>query len=65
VSIEVGEAKEGLNIADIVGLWPVKDYLHLILVHAETQCGAVETQEFDSILFPLTLLCLSKEAMLL
>jgi hypothetical protein len=65
VSIEVHEAKEGLNIADIAGLRPIEDYLHLILVHAETQCGAVETQEFDSILFPFALLCLSEEAMLL
>jgi hypothetical protein len=34
--IEVCEAKEGLNIAHIVGLQPVKDYLYLILIHAET-----------------------------
>ena len=41
--IEIRESEEGLNIADVLGLRPVEDDLHLLLVHADSQCRAVET----------------------
>ena len=41
--IEICESEEGLNIADVSGLRPVKDDLHLLLVHADSRRGAVET----------------------
>ena len=41
--IEIHESEEGLNIVDVLGLWPVKDDLHLLLVHADSRHRAVET----------------------
>ena len=41
--IEICESEEGLNIADILGLRPVEDDLHLLLIHADSRCRAVET----------------------
>ena len=42
-TIEICKSKEGLNIADILGLRPVKNDLNLLLVHADSRCRAVET----------------------
>ena len=41
--IEICESEEGLNITDVSGLWPVEDDLHLLLIHADSRCGVVET----------------------
>ena len=41
--IEIRESEEGLNIADISGLQPVEDDLHLLLIHADSRRRAVET----------------------
>ena len=42
-TIEICESEEGLNIADLSGLQPVEDDLHLLLIHVNRQHGAVET----------------------
>ena len=43
MTIEICKSEEGLNIADISGLQPVEDDLHLLLIHVDSRRGAVET----------------------
>jgi hypothetical protein len=62
--IEVHEAKEGLNIVDVSGFWPVKDYLDLVFIHLQPLCGALVTKELDCVLLLFTLLQLSVETVL-
>ena len=58
--MEIRKSEEGLNIADISGLWPIEDDLHLLLIHADSQCGAVETmlsQPMDNLPNMLQMVC--------
>ena len=35
MSVEVGKAKEGLNVFDLLGLWPILDNLNFVWEHGE------------------------------
>jgi hypothetical protein len=64
VSIEVGEAKERLNIFDFVRFGPVEDSLNFALVHMESIRSENESEILDGRLGELAFFSLSVELML-
>ena len=64
MSIEVGEAKERLNIFDFVRFGPVEDSLNFALVHMESIRSENESEILDGRLGELAFFSLSVELML-
>jgi hypothetical protein len=47
--IEVGEAKEGLNVLDFPQFWPIEDGLHFVFSHAESVRGKDVSEVFHTV----------------
>ncbi|KIO02469.1 hypothetical protein M404DRAFT_147757, partial [Pisolithus tinctorius Marx 270] len=64
MAVEVGKAKERLNVFDLARLRPITDGLDFFLRHREASRGEVESKVFDRVRVPLelTLLWLCIEA---
>jgi hypothetical protein len=47
--VEVGEAKEGLNVLDFLQFWPIEDGLHFVFSHAESVGGKDVSEVFYTV----------------
>jgi hypothetical protein len=47
--VEVGEAKEGLNVFDFPWFWPIEDGLHFVFSHAESIGGENVSKVFHTV----------------
>ena len=52
--IEVGEAKEGLNVFDLLRLWPLLDDLDILIRHCQAEVPQDVSEELNGILVPFT-----------
>jgi hypothetical protein len=48
-AVEVGEAKEGLNVFDFLWFWPIKDGLHFVFGYAESVGGENVSKVFHTV----------------
>jgi hypothetical protein len=63
--VEVGKAKEGLNVFDFLWSWPIEDGLHFVLSHAESIVGKDVSKVFHTVPVELAFPSVGIQAMLL
>ena len=61
--IEVGEAKEGLNVFDLLRFWPLLDNLEFFIGHCQANVRQYISEEFYIISVPFTFICFGVETM--
>ena len=61
--IEVGEAKEGLNVFDLPRFRPLLDNLNFFVSHCQAKVRQNISEELNGILVPFTFSCFGLETM--
>ena len=59
--IEVGEAKEGLNIFDLLRFQPLLDNIDFLVSHCQAEVHQDISKELNGILVPFTFICFGVE----
>jgi hypothetical protein len=49
LAVEVGKAKEGLNVFDFLQFWPIEDCLHFVFSHVESVGGKDVSEVFHTV----------------
>ena len=62
--IEVGEAKEGLNVFDLLRFWPLLDDLDFLIGHCQAKVHQDVSKEFNGISVPFPFIHFSIETVL-
>ena len=61
--IEVGEAKEGLNVFNLLRFWPLLDNFDFLISHCQAEVCQDISEEFNRISVPFTFIGFGVEAM--